>query len=335
MDRSVKLRVTVLLSVFALLISFSAANDSLDNFNVVDTFDATITGGESTEAEVEFENTEDEEIDLAYQLNVTSEKDMDGEEFHLDSDLISDGELMNVDCERTLLENEVLSFECESILNPNSQNSLELEAGSNFAIAPDVYSFEALFKAEEVEDSEDGGGDGGTTESSGTSVDLTADDEDQNGGGSGTFSPEVSFSAETELLEALFEDQTEVDETVVQQRQWDFGNGSTAEGEVAEHLYEEPGVYEVTLTLTDTEGNEASGSEEVLVESDQAFETDQIEEDEDSDDEVGAQEQPATGGAAAAATEFWWLWLLLLPLLAIMYLKRAAVKQMAVQRYPF
>ena len=35
---------------------------------------------------------------------------------------------------------------------------------------------------------------------------------------------------------------------------WDFGDGNSGEGAVAEHIYDAPGVYNVTLTVTDTEG---------------------------------------------------------------------------------
>lgn len=35
---------------------------------------------------------------------------------------------------------------------------------------------------------------------------------------------------------------------------WDFGDGTTLEGEVVEHIYSVPGEYKVTLTVTDTKG---------------------------------------------------------------------------------
>ncbi len=45
---------------------------------------------------------------------------------------------------------------------------------------------------------------------------------------------------------------------------WDFGDGTTSEGETAEHTYEEPGIYEVTLIVTDDEG--ATSETTVIVE---------------------------------------------------------------------
>ena len=35
---------------------------------------------------------------------------------------------------------------------------------------------------------------------------------------------------------------------------WDFGDGNTGSGAVVEHVYNAPGTYNVTLTVTDTAG---------------------------------------------------------------------------------
>lgn len=46
---------------------------------------------------------------------------------------------------------------------------------------------------------------------------------------------------------------------------WDFGDGTSAEGAVAEHTFAADGTYEVTLTVTDGAGQEASTSSPVSV----------------------------------------------------------------------
>ncbi|WP_134670891.1 PKD domain-containing protein [Halorussus marinus] len=48
--------------------------------------------------------------------------------------------------------------------------------------------------------------------------------------------------------------------------EWDFGDGSSATGETATHSYDGYGEYEVSLTVTDGEGDTATASETVTVE---------------------------------------------------------------------
>jgi heat shock protein HslJ len=49
--------------------------------------------------------------------------------------------------------------------------------------------------------------------------------------------------------------------------QWDFGDGTeVAEGAVIEHAFEAAGVYEVTLTITDANGQTATASVEISIE---------------------------------------------------------------------
>lgn len=37
--------------------------------------------------------------------------------------------------------------------------------------------------------------------------------------------------------------------------EWDFGDGTTGEGEIVTHVYTEQGTYDVTLTITDVNGD--------------------------------------------------------------------------------
>jgi hypothetical protein len=47
--------------------------------------------------------------------------------------------------------------------------------------------------------------------------------------------------------------------------EWDFGDGATSHDARAEHAYEAPGAYEVTLRVVDKAGNAATASAELLV----------------------------------------------------------------------
>ncbi len=47
--------------------------------------------------------------------------------------------------------------------------------------------------------------------------------------------------------------------------EWDFGDGNTGEGQAVSHVFEGPGSYEVTLTVTDSNGIEDSFVQEVTV----------------------------------------------------------------------
>ena len=46
---------------------------------------------------------------------------------------------------------------------------------------------------------------------------------------------------------------------------WDFGNGRTSTQAQPSHKYKMHGYYNITLTVTDAEGNARTGSQEVLV----------------------------------------------------------------------
>ncbi|MCD5380558.1 PKD domain-containing protein [Candidatus Gracilibacteria bacterium] len=47
--------------------------------------------------------------------------------------------------------------------------------------------------------------------------------------------------------------------------EWDFGDNTNATGENTDHLYDEPGVYTVTLTVTDGEGNTGTSTVNIVV----------------------------------------------------------------------
>ena len=49
--------------------------------------------------------------------------------------------------------------------------------------------------------------------------------------------------------------------------EWDFGDGSTGEGETVTHSYTEQGTYDVTLTITDAEGDNDTWTRPLTVES--------------------------------------------------------------------
>lgn len=48
--------------------------------------------------------------------------------------------------------------------------------------------------------------------------------------------------------------------------EWDFGDGTTDEGEIVIHIYSEPGTYDVTLTITDVGGDNDTSRKQVIVE---------------------------------------------------------------------
>lgn len=51
----------------------------------------------------------------------------------------------------------------------------------------------------------------------------------------------------------------------IQQYSWDFGDGVSASGDVVEHTFEEPGTYNVSLTVLDNLGRTDSDSVEIEV----------------------------------------------------------------------
>ena len=47
--------------------------------------------------------------------------------------------------------------------------------------------------------------------------------------------------------------------------EWDFGDGNTGTGLITAHVYTEPGIYTVTLTVRDATGNVDTGSRTITV----------------------------------------------------------------------
>jgi PKD repeat protein len=53
--------------------------------------------------------------------------------------------------------------------------------------------------------------------------------------------------------------------TPIQSYQWDFGDGTVAEGAVVEHAYTAEGPYSVTLTVVDGEGLSGTASVPIAI----------------------------------------------------------------------
>ena len=64
-----------------------------------------------------------------------------------------------------------------------------------------------------------------------------------------------------------FDGTDSTDNTAIASYEWAFGDGTTASGSAPTHTYGTPGAYEVTLTVTDEAGNEATDTLTVTVES--------------------------------------------------------------------
>ncbi|WP_141567549.1 PKD domain-containing protein, partial [Serinicoccus profundi] len=100
---------------------------------------------------------------------------------------------------------------------------------------------------------DDRGGEGTSTQS--VTVALTPNVE-----------PVARFTVDSELLEVSVDGSSSVDEDgEVVSYAWDFGDGASGEGVTTSHAYAAAGTYEVTLTVTDDDGAQASVTEEVTV----------------------------------------------------------------------
>lgn len=82
--------------------------------------------------------------------------------------------------------------------------------------------------------------------------------------------PTASLDAETGVgpgESVRFDASGSSDNVDIESYEWDFGDGTTGEGERPTHTYDEPGRYTVTVTVVDTSGNEATATERIVVES--------------------------------------------------------------------
>jgi chitodextrinase len=62
-----------------------------------------------------------------------------------------------------------------------------------------------------------------------------------------------------------FDAGTSTDDGRIAQYYWEFGDGATASGRKATHAWSAPGVFEVTLWVTDDQGAQASITRRVTV----------------------------------------------------------------------
>lgn len=73
-----------------------------------------------------------------------------------------------------------------------------------------------------------------------------------------TIMPEVEEGAEIEvplaIYEVSFEDTSEPGDADISTQEWDFGDGNEARGAIVNHVYRDPGVYPVRLTIADDNG---------------------------------------------------------------------------------
>src|SRR5690606_10187553 len=78
--------------------------------------------------------------------------------------------------------------------------------------------------------------------------------------------PVAAFEHQTDGLGVSVDGSASSDpDGTVTSYEWDFGDGGSATGVQAAHTYEEPGVYEITLTVTDDDGATRSVTQEVAV----------------------------------------------------------------------
>ncbi|MDR7382451.1 PKD domain-containing protein [Promicromonospora iranensis] len=82
----------------------------------------------------------------------------------------------------------------------------------------------------------------------------------------GNAAPEAAFATTLSGLTAAFDGtaSTDPDDDGLTYA-WDFGDGSTGTGAQASHTYTEPGTYQVTLTVTDSDGASGSIGDDVTV----------------------------------------------------------------------
>ena len=92
--------------------------------------------------------------------------------------------------------------------------------------------------------------------------------EDDGGGGDENEAPSASFSftpSEPTIDETVTFTDESTDDGMITARDWDFGDGTTATGEMPTHTYTSAGDYTVSLTVTDDEGATATATQTVTV----------------------------------------------------------------------
>lgn len=77
--------------------------------------------------------------------------------------------------------------------------------------------------------------------------------------------PQAAFSAESNGLQVSFTDASTDSNNDIVSWSWDFGDGNSSDAQNPVHLYGASGTYQVTLTVTDSEGQTDSHSMEVTV----------------------------------------------------------------------
>lgn len=126
-------------------------------------------------------------------------------------------------------------------------------------------------------------------------------------GGSGPFNADVDFSWNAEGLEVEFEDDTNTYNREAESYEWEFGDNSVGEGESLEHVYDESGEYEITLTVTDDQGDEHSESRIIEIESVDSTESQEDEESEEQNQQEGTEgetgSEPGTQGSDNAPAQ--------------------------------
>ncbi|MFW6071679.1 MAG: PKD domain-containing protein [Candidatus Bipolaricaulota bacterium] len=83
--------------------------------------------------------------------------------------------------------------------------------------------------------------------------------------------PTASFSADPSTggapLQVTFDASNSEDpDGIIDEFEWEFGDGNTGNGRVADHTYEDTGEYTITLTVTDNDGSTETTTETVTVE---------------------------------------------------------------------
>jgi PKD repeat protein len=77
--------------------------------------------------------------------------------------------------------------------------------------------------------------------------------------------PTAAFTWECDELECDFEDESSDSDGGIENRLWNFGDGSTSDNSDPDHEYAGGGTYQVSLTVTDNDGAQSSVTQSVTV----------------------------------------------------------------------